>query len=56
VRRQSGPDEIIRIRYDSLENLIAMGIVRPYHYVGAVRPNPFPSSQYVPDPPADPLP
>ncbi len=53
VRRQWQPDEIIRVRYDSLDNLIAMGIVRPHRDVSA-RPSPFPSTdpqQYVPDPP-----
>jgi len=52
VRRQWQPDEIIRIRYDSLDNLIAMGIVRPHRYAGP-RPSPFPSTEsaYVPDPP-----
>jgi hypothetical protein len=50
-RRNARPDEIVRIRYDSRENLIAMGIisvlpVRP-------RPNPFPlgaDPRYAPDP------
>ena len=51
--RQSGtPNEIIKIRYDSFENLVAMGVVpsRPAWRPG---PNPFPdsSSTYVPDPP-----
>ncbi len=53
VRRQWQPNEIIRIRYDSLDNLIAMGIVRPHRYAG-VRPSPFPDTEtpgYVPDPP-----
>jgi hypothetical protein len=53
VRRQWRPDEVIRIRYDSLENLIAMGIVRPHGYDG-LRPDPFPTTDagaYVPDPP-----
>src|SRR5580700_10303140 len=52
-RLQPEPAEVIRIRYDSLDNLVAMGIV------GRPRPtppplNPFPGSQerqYVPDPP-----
>jgi hypothetical protein len=51
LRLQSQPNEVIRIRYDSLENLFAMGIIRrPSQYPV----NPFPSSpesQYVPDPP-----
>ena len=52
VRRQSRPDEIIRIRYDSLDNLIAMGIMRPGQYPEP-GPNPFPGTDlqgYVPDP------
>ena len=53
VRLQSTPNEVIHIRYDSLENLVAMGIIRrPRPVAPAV--NPFPDSraaQYVPDPP-----
>ena len=49
-RRQSTPDEIIRIRYDSLDNLLAMGVIRrPPH-----GPNAFPDSGsqgFVADPP-----
>ena len=50
------PDEIVRIRYDSFDNLVAMGIVRSdrHHPLQPV-PNPFPDSavsHYVPDPPA----
>lgn len=52
-RLQSQPNEVIRIHYDSLENLIAMGIVkRPWR--APSNPNPFPASseqQYAPDPP-----
>ena len=50
-RRGSRPDELIRIRYDSRENLIAMGII-PTTMVPP-RPNPFPVPaypRYVPDP------
>jgi hypothetical protein len=51
ARLQPLPNETIRIRYDSLDNLFAMGIVRrPTH----ATLNPFPGSsdpQYVPDPP-----
>jgi len=52
-RRASEPDEVIRIRYDSRDNLIALGVL-PRE--GAPRPpNPFPDSpavsRYVPDPP-----
>ena len=49
---QSQPNEVIRIRYDSLDNLFAMGIIkRPRP--AAPGANPFPASpeqQYVPDP------
>ncbi len=50
-RRSHRPDDLIRIRYDSLDNLIAMGIV-PATAVPP-RPNPFPvptQPRYVPDP------
>jgi hypothetical protein len=53
-RRQTQPDEIIRIRYDSLDNLVAMGIVTKSGPEIPVA-NPFPAEpqqQYVPDPPA----
>ncbi len=52
-RLQPQPNEIIRIRYDSLDNLVAMGIIRRSHPVATVL-NPFPASpesEYVPDPP-----
>jgi hypothetical protein len=51
-RMQPQPNEVIRIRYDSLDNLFAMGIIkRPRP--AAPTANPFPASpeqQYVPDP------
>ncbi len=50
-RRQHRPDEIIRIRYDSRENLVAMGILRALPV--PPRPDPFPlpsDPRYVPDP------
>jgi hypothetical protein len=52
-RQSSAPNEVIKIRYDSFENLVAMGVVpsRPAWHPG---PNPFPDStspNYVPDPP-----
>lgn len=50
-RRNDRPDEIVRIRYDSRENLIAMGIL-PTTTVPP-RPNPFPGAPhpgYAPDP------
>jgi hypothetical protein len=51
-RLSSTPNEVIKIRYDSFENLLAMGVVpsRPWQST----PNPFPDSampRYVPDPP-----
>ncbi len=51
-RLSSTPNELIKIRYDSYENLVAMGVVpaRPEWQ----RLNPFPDSpiqRYVPDPP-----
>ncbi|HEV8017922.1 MAG TPA: hypothetical protein VGP32_05120 [Steroidobacteraceae bacterium] len=52
-RMQREPNEVIRIRYDSLESLVAMGIVRPVR-PSSPAPNPFPHSherQFVPDPP-----
>jgi len=51
-RLQSQPNEIITIRYDSRENLLAAGVI--YERPGRT-PNPFPNSDglsYVPDPPA----
>jgi len=43
---------VIRIRYDGLENLMAMGVIRARPPLGP-RPNAFPDSPagYVPDPP-----
>jgi hypothetical protein len=52
-RSSSTPNEIIRIRYDSLDNLVAMGVVSPRTAPWPV-PKPFPDSpdhRYVPDPP-----
>lgn len=51
-RAQSQPNEVITIRYDSRENLVAAGVI--YERPSRV-PNPFPNSDsfsYVPDPPA----
>jgi hypothetical protein len=54
-RLQPSPNEIIRIRYDSRENLVAAGVIRePLAYPRLPAPNPFPQSgnaSYVPDPP-----
>lgn len=52
VRAQSEPDETIRIRYDRLETLIAMGVIS-HPRAPPRRPDPFPDSsgRFVPDPP-----
>ncbi|AYQ30110.1 MULTISPECIES: hypothetical protein [unclassified Polaromonas] len=55
VRRQVQPDEVIRIRYDSRENLIASGVIPQPAAAAPVAPvpNAFPDSRgfsYVPDP------
>lgn len=51
-RMQPEPNEIIRIRYDSYENLVAIGVI-PGSRPLLASPNPFPASrrQFVPDPP-----
>ena len=52
-RASDQPDEIVRIRYDSRDNLIAMGVIRRLPPI-LPGPNPFPDSpvaRYVPDPP-----
>jgi hypothetical protein len=55
ARQQSQPNETIRIRYDSRENLVASGVIRePVIRPLTPAPNPFPLSDnvsYVPDPP-----
>lgn len=57
-RASSQPDEVIRIRYDSRENLVAAGVIpMPQRWPrpsGPSGPSPFPGSDpgYVPDPPA----
>ncbi len=51
-RLQRAPNEVIRIRYDSLENLVAMGIIRKPHPAPRA-PDAFPGSEqrhFVPDP------
>ena len=53
-RAQGTPNETIRIRYDSRENLIAMGVIQEPQYRQPWRgaPNAFPEGNgYVPDPP-----
>lgn len=51
-RERSYPNEVIRIRYDSRDNLVALGVIREFPPYGS-QPNPFPGSShsYVPDPP-----
>jgi hypothetical protein len=52
-RLSDTPNEVIRIRYDSWDNLVAMGVV-PARRPPVTGPNPFPDSavsQFVPDPP-----
>jgi hypothetical protein len=52
VRRSHRPDEIVRIRYDSRENLIALGVIPPERRRWRDRPSAFPGANrgYVPDP------
>ena len=53
MRASSQPNELVRIRYDSRENLVALGII-PRAVPLAADPNPFPGSplvHFVPDPP-----
>jgi hypothetical protein len=52
VRNSAQPDEVIRIRYDSHANLVAMGIIPSPRWQPT--PNAFPGAQagFVPDPPA----
>ena len=53
-RAQTSPNETIRIRYDSRENLISMGVIQPpqWHRHGHRAPNAFPENLgFVPDPP-----
>ena len=51
-RAGATPDEVVTIRYDSRENLVAMGVI-PRPRLPAPVPNPFPDSEsgFVPDPP-----
>ncbi|MBU2286544.1 MAG: hypothetical protein KKC85_08930, partial [Gammaproteobacteria bacterium] len=54
VRASSAPDEVIALRYDSVANLIAQGVI-PGRDERPTRPRPFPKTPqpgYVPDPPA----
>jgi hypothetical protein len=51
-RERSTPNEVIRIRYDSRENLVAMGVI-PQYRAPQPYPRAFPDSPagYAPDPP-----
>ncbi len=53
-RDSSAPAEVVRIRYDSYANLLAMGVIPAPRPAPAPRPNPFPDGAvgYAPDPPA----
>lgn len=47
-RLSSSPDEVISIRYDSYDKLVAMGVIRRQR---RLRPDPFPGNRgFVPDP------
>lgn len=55
-RLRSSPDEVVRIRYDSRENLVAAGVIPASpapRWPRPAGPSPFPASEagYVPDPP-----
>jgi hypothetical protein len=45
-RASDRPDEIVQLRYDSVENLVALGVIRPRRAPAV--PEPFPG--FVPDP------
>jgi len=51
-RARSRPDEVIRIRYDSRANLVAMGVIPQPRPLPRPAADPFPDSRlgYVPDP------
>ncbi|MCR6475948.1 hypothetical protein NU688_07260 [Variovorax sp. ZS18.2.2] len=56
-RAQSTPDEVVRIRYDSRENLVVAGVIPvppTPRWPRPAGPSPFPGSDpgYVPDPPS----
>ncbi len=52
-RARPAPDQLITLRYDSRENLVAMGIVPRFVPTPPSGPRPFPGSElgFVPDPP-----
>jgi hypothetical protein len=47
------PSELITIRYDTIDNLVARGVLRwtPETHAQQALPNAFPNNNYVPDPP-----
>jgi hypothetical protein len=47
------PNELIIIRYDTIDNLVARGVLRwtPETHAQQALPNAFPNNNYVPDPP-----
>ncbi|MES2099840.1 MAG: hypothetical protein V4569_08480 [Pseudomonadota bacterium] len=47
-RASDRPNEVVRIRYDSHDNLVALGVIRPRR-APPVTPEPFPAG-FVPDP------
>ena len=47
-RASDRPNEVVRIRYDSHDNLVALGVIRPRRAAPAM-PEPFPAG-FVPDP------
>jgi hypothetical protein len=53
TRLHAHPDEIVRIRYESRENLVAMGVIHHPRVHPPRSPQPFPGTEesYVPDPP-----
>lgn len=51
-RATAHPQLIRLIEYDSYENLVARGVI-PQRRPSPTRPQPFPSSRYVPDPPGE---
>jgi hypothetical protein len=51
-RLQPEPNEVVRIRYDSMDNLVARGVLpRPGRHTGTPEPFPADSRGFVPDPP-----
>jgi hypothetical protein len=51
-RASARPDEVIALRYETRETLVAMGVLRrPHRHDGGREPEPFPGALgFVPDP------